>query len=164
MMDWRGLFCGMLLGLLGVVLPAAAQDAPDVPVRALYALTSDRADGDGVPLWQDPDTAGRLFTPALLDLFAAADARAKANPGKVPKFVDEPFYDAEKWDIANLVVTAGEIAAERAKAIVTFDNFGEPSRLEYILERTDAGWRINDIVYKHVENERHTLSEILSGG
>jgi hypothetical protein len=144
--------------------PAAAEEAPDAVVDALYEAHAARADDASLPpLWDDPQTRGRFFDSGLLALFEAMRARQAATPDEVVGLDGDPFYDAQDWDISNLVVAPAQISGDAATVEVRFDNFGEPRQLVYGLLRTDGAWRVFDVTYAHPDGT-YTLREILSSG
>jgi hypothetical protein len=145
-------------------LPAAAEEAPDAVVAALYEAHAPRANDASIPpLWEDPETSARYFDDDLLALFVAMKARQAATPDEVVGLDGDPFYDAQDWDISNLVVAPAEISGDAATVDVRFDNFGEPRHLIYGLLRGDGAWRVFDVTYVHPDRT-YTLREILSSG
>ncbi len=112
-----------------VSAPASAQfKTPEAAVQGLYAIYA-KPDSVG---FSDRD-APRYFDAALLRMWRAA------------KFQDADFFiQGQDFEIKDVKVAPASISGDKAEATVTFRNFGEPSRITYILVQGKDGWRITD--------------------
>jgi hypothetical protein len=109
--------------------PAFAQfKTPEAAVQGLYAIyTKQGSDG-----FSDRD-APRYFDTALLKLWRAA------------KFKDSDFFiQGQDFEIKDVKVAPASVTADKAEAIASFRNFGEPMRITYMLVQGKDGWRITD--------------------
>lgn len=151
-------------GLLVPPAPAEETDTARGVVARLYELHAGRADGSAIPLWEDPEERGRLFSPDLLAAFDADAAWRQAHPDDVPGLDGDPFYDAQDFDAVTVDLGQPEDAgADRATVTARFEVFAEPRLLSYRMVRTPGGWRIDDIAYAHPSGG-YTLRDLLSGG
>ena len=124
--------------------PAAAQDlAPDLGqaeifVEGLYAQYA-REPG---PDWTRKQ-AGRTFSPALLALIRADEARTP--PGDVGALDGDPFCNCQDYEITRVAVTVKPTAPGKATAGVQFANFGTAQSVTLDLVWTRKAWRVDDI-------------------
>ena len=131
-----------LLVLPLLVLPVAATAQEQTPIQFLQAIYEPyrKAGFKGQPYW-DP---GRFFVPDLARAIERDMAEAKKR--KEPPTLDgDPFVDAQEWQITSIAY-GNVIAGDKAAAGVAFVNQGEPRSLAITLAKTQAGWRIHDIV------------------
>jgi hypothetical protein len=89
----------------------------------------------------------RYFVP---DLAAAIDADTVAaeREDRPPALDGDPFVDAQEWNVTNVAIVVRDDAPDRALALVSFFNNGEPRQVELNLVKLDAGWRIDDIRWR----------------
>jgi hypothetical protein len=89
----------------------------------------------------------KYFAP---DLAAAIDADSVAaeRENRPPALDGDPFVDAQEWDIKNVAIALRDDTPEKAVAIVTFFNMGEPRQVELNLLKLAGGWRIDDIHWR----------------
>ncbi len=101
---------------------------PEAAVEGLYAIyTKPGSDG-----FSDRD-APRYFDAALLKLWRAA------------KFQDADFFiQGQDFELKDVQVAPATVSGDKAEAIATFRNFGQPSRITYTLVQGKDGWRITD--------------------
>jgi hypothetical protein len=101
---------------------------PEAAVEALYTIyTKPNSDG-----FSDRD-APRYFDAALLKLWRAA------------KFKDSDFFiQGQDFEVKDVKVTPASVNGDKAEAIASFRNFGEPMRITYVLLQGKDGWRITD--------------------
>lgn len=87
----------------------------------------------------------RYFEPKLAEAMIK-DAKAAAKRKEVGTLDGDPFIDAQDWEISTLVIDVKTSGGDRAKAMVSFTNLGQPKNISLDLVKTRAGWRIADIV------------------
>ena len=90
-----------------------------------------------------PTDIKRYFTPALAILILEDEAAAEKR-GEVPTLDGDAFVGHQDWDIADLSIDVKEAGA-KAKATVSFTNFGKAEKVVVELLRVGADWRIADI-------------------
>ena len=120
------------LGMIATMLltgPALAQfKTPEAAVQGLYAIYT-KPDSVG---FSDRD-APRFFDAGLQRLWRAA------------KHQDADFFiQGQDFELKDVKVAPASISGDKAEAIVTFRNFGQPSRITYSLVQGKDGWRITD--------------------
>ncbi len=128
-MRYRIAFAGALAALAAVAGPALAQfKTPEAAAENLYAIyTKPGSDG-----FSDRD-APRYFDAALLKMWRAA------------KHKDADFFiQGQDFELKDVKVAPAKITGDKAEAVVTFRNFGEPMRITYLFVQTKDGWRITD--------------------
>jgi hypothetical protein len=120
---------GALAATIAAAGPALAQfKTPEAAVESLYAIyTKPGSDG-----FSDRD-APRYLDAHTLKLWRAA------------KHKDSDFFiQGQDFELKDVKVAPAKIAGDKAEAVVTFRNFGEPSRITYLFVQTKDGWRITD--------------------
>src|SRR5262249_34485868 len=143
---------GFAAGLAAALAPPARLFArpTDPPTTAktfvekIYAsyVGSAQKGANGVQL----DTAAdvrRYFTPGLAMLILEDEAAAEKR-GQPPTLDGDAFVGHQDWEIADLTVDVKEAGA-KAKATVSFTNFGKAEKVMVDLLRVGADWRIADI-------------------
>ena len=85
----------------------------------------------------------RYFTPGLASLILDDEAAAHERGGP-PTLDGDAFIGHQEWKIADLSVDAKEIGP-KAKATVSFTNFGKPEKVMVELLKVGPDWRIADI-------------------
>jgi hypothetical protein len=143
----RGFAAG-LVALLATSAPllARAAEPPTAKrfVEQIYNayLGSAEKGASGVQL-DTPADIKRYFTPALAILIIEDEAAADKR-GEEPTLGGDAFIGHEDWDIAGLTVDVKEAGA-KAKATVSFTNFGKSEKLVVELLKVGPEWRIADI-------------------
>ncbi|MFO1184499.1 MAG: DUF3828 domain-containing protein [Bauldia sp.] len=125
---------------------AVAADSPKTLLDGIYAkYVGPRAKAKGVRL-DSQAQINALFTPAVAAMILA-DRKAAAARKEVPNLDGDPFVDAQDYEITGVqvVVTLTDGDKSRATAVAMFKNFGKPVSVDYVLLKTKAGWRIDDI-------------------
>jgi hypothetical protein len=113
-------------------------------VEAIYAAYQGK-DGNGIALDKDA-TVRRYFAPDLAQLIIN-DSRQAARRGEVGALDGDPFVDAQDWEISGVEVTVQDIATDKARATVRFENRERPSTVVLDLVKLKPGWRIRDIAW-----------------
>lgn len=115
--------------------PAAAGEASDA-VRVFY---------DDPAALSDPDKRA-LFTGPALDFLNAADAAWDRDETVC---IDFGFaVDAQDYDDAEILRTLQldeTVSGNAASVIAQFDNFGQPTRIEWTLSKDADNWLVSDI-------------------
>ena len=119
---------------------AAAQDLAQARtfVQGLYAAYG-KAPG--------PDYLGRqakaTLTPALIAL--VRKEAAHTPKGDVGALDGDPFCNCQDYKISRVQVAVAAAGAGKARADVTFRNFGEPQKVTLDLVAVGGQWRVEDI-------------------
>jgi hypothetical protein len=145
----RRTFAASLAAALAVPAPLRARTAEPPPtaktfVEKIYAayLGSAQNGANGVHLDRAEDIK-RYFTPGLASLILDDEAAAQKR-GEPPTLDGDAFIGHQDWDIADLTVDVKEAGA-KAKATVSFINFGKAEKVVVELLRVGPDWRIADI-------------------
>ena len=145
----RGLFvllASILFALAAVLVrPAAADDEAQRFIASIYAQYG-APDTPGVVL-DSKEALEKYFVPELAAMIDT-DVVAAERENRPPALDGDPFVDAQEWDIKNVAIVVRDDAPEKAVAIVSFFNLGEPRQVELDLVKLDAGWRIDDIHWR----------------
>lgn len=140
----RGLLAAFVLaGSTLALRPVRAAETPEAFLKAIYAAYL--GDGSGIDL-NDKRALDRYFTPDLATMIADDRARAEAA-GDMPLLDDDPFLNAQDWEIKRLSIKVDHGAAGKATGHVRFTNGGVPVAIDLMLVQTAKGWRIRDIHY-----------------
>jgi hypothetical protein len=122
----------------------AAESSAKAFVEAIYAAYQGK-EGNGIALDKDA-TVRRYFAPDLAQLMIN-DSRQAARRGEVGALDGDPFVDAQDWEIGGVDVAVKEVAADKARATVMFENRERPSTVVLDLVKLKPGWRISDIAW-----------------
>jgi Protein of unknown function (DUF3828) len=140
------LFAGCLFALAATFAqPCAADDEAQRFIAAIYAQYG-APDTPGVVL-DSREALEKYFVPELAAMIDA-DVLAAEQENRPPALDGDPFVDAQEWDIKNVAIVVRDDTPEKAVAIVSFFNLGEPRQVELNLVKLDAGWRIDDIHWR----------------
>jgi hypothetical protein len=138
-----------LVALLAMPAPLLARAIEPPPtakrfLEQIYSayLGSAQNGANGVQL-DTPTDIKRYFTPGLAILILEDEAAAEQR-GEEPTLGGDAFIGHEDWDIADLAVEVKEAGA-KAKATVSFKNFGKAEKVVVELLRVGSDWRIADI-------------------
>jgi hypothetical protein len=113
-------------------------------IEKIYAtyVGSAQKGANGVQL-DTPADVKRYFTPGLAMLILEDEAAAEKR-GEPPALDGDAFVGHEDWEIADLAVDVKE-AGTKAKATVSFTNFGKAEKVLVDLLKVGPEWRIADI-------------------
>ncbi|HXM30874.1 MAG TPA: DUF3828 domain-containing protein [Xanthobacteraceae bacterium] len=125
--------------------PSAADDEAQRFIASIYAQYG-APDTQGVVL-DSREALEKYFTPDLAAMIDA-DTIAAERENRPPALDGDPFVDAQEWDIKNVAIVVRDDTPEKAVAIVSFFNLGEPRQIELNLVKFSAGWRIDDIHWR----------------
>lgn len=135
---------------------AGGGESRSVEAERLVADLYKVHDAKKSPFFQTNDRGrvDRYFTKTTADLIWK-DATTSAGEIGVLDF--DPLYDAQDVQLKDFKVNVASVNGEVATVPVTFTNFGEKKRLNFVLKLSDGKWRIDDIAYQ----AGHSLLAIL---
>jgi Protein of unknown function (DUF3828) len=136
-------------------LPAPAVSSPAAVVRELYKI---HRNGYG-PLFEKKGRKyhEKFFDRKLADLIWKD--LTETPEGEVGHIDFDPLFNAQDTQIRNFRVGEAAVRGDAATVPVTFDNFDKKEKIDFILVRTKAGWKISNIVYGTDSNFLKILSE-----
>jgi len=140
--------------------PANGQSAPakrlspDALVSDLYKAAKQKHS----PFFQTRSRAllYKYFEKSLADLIWKDAVHSKGEVGAID---GDPLYDAQDMEIKKFAIKKPRYEKGRALVDVTFENFGKPQTIMYIVVKGKTGWRIRDIVYSEGRTLRSELKE-----
>ena len=145
----RRTFAASLAAALAMPAPLLAR--PTEPpataksfIEKIYAsyVGSAQKGANGVQLDKAEDIK-RYFTPGLASLILDDEVAAQKR-GQPPTLDGDAFVGHQDWDIADLNVDVREVGT-KAKATVSFTNFGKSEKVLVELLKVGTDWRIADI-------------------
>jgi len=71
----------------------------------------------------------------------------------------DPLYDAQDMEIKKFAIAKAVYDSGKARVEVSFENFGKPKKLIFILGNGRSGWKIDDIDYAEEGTLRGWLKE-----
>ncbi len=86
----------------------------------------------------------KYFEKSLADLIWKDAVHSKGEVGAID---GDPLYDAQDMEIKKFAIKKPRYEEGRALVDVTFENFGKPQTIMFIVVKGKTGWRIRDIVY-----------------
>jgi hypothetical protein len=144
----RRAFAAGLAAAFAVPGPLLARAEPSATAKTFvekiygsYVGNSEKG-ANGVDL-DTPADIKRYFTAGLASLILEDEAAAEKS-GEPPTLDGDAFIGHQDWDIADLTVDVKE-AGTKAKATVSFTNFGKTEKVLVELLKVGAEWRIADI-------------------
>ena len=145
---------GFAFGLAAVVATPAPLFArttePSATAKGFVADIYNRYVGSatqgasGVVL-ENASSIKRYFTPGLASLILDDEAAA-GQRGEPPTLDGDAFVGHQDWDIADLSIDVKELGP-KAKATVSFTNFGKSEKVVVELLKVGESWRIADIAW-----------------
>ena len=135
--------------------PAATHRlSPNALVSNLYR-EHDRKRG---PFFQTRSRAllYKYFEKDLADMIWKDRVNAKEEVGAID---GDPLYDAQDMEIKKFAIAKAIYDSGKARIEVSFENFGKPKKLIFILGNGRSGWKINDIDYGEDGTLRGWLKE-----
>ncbi len=138
----------IISGATAAVLTAAHANAADAAARAFLTAIYNSykgKTGNGISL-DDAATIRRYFEPALAALIIKDQKEAESR-GEAPALDGDPFVDAQDWEIKSFEITIEDVAANKARATVKFQNFDTARTVMLDLVKLREGWRIADITW-----------------
>lgn len=136
---------GATAAALTVTRANAADPAARAVVTAIYNSYKGQA-GNGISL-ASAATIRRYFEPALAALIIKDQKEAESR-GDAPALDGDPFVDAQDWEIKSFDIAIEDLAANKARATVKFQNFDKARTVNLDLIKLREGWRIADITWQ----------------
>jgi hypothetical protein len=144
--------------MLTAACAAAGATRADAAAKAflekIYAAYKGK-NSKGIPL--DSDAMMRLYFEPSLAALLIADANAAKKRRDVPTLDSDPFISGQDWEIGPVDIAVSDIAPDKAKATVKFNNFKMPTTVLYDLVKLGNGWRIADITWPGNDSDSATL-------
>jgi hypothetical protein len=136
---------GITLAILTAGAAVFAQTKAKTPEAFLADLYKVHEAKRG-PFYQTKSRAqlDKYFEKDLADMIWKDRISAKEEVGVLD---GDPLYDAQDFEIKKFAIGKAEVEGAKARVNVTFENFGQPKKLLFILGKGTSGWRINDIDY-----------------
>lgn len=131
---------------------ASKRTGPDALVADLYQANKQKRS----PFFQTRSRAllYKYFEKGIADLIWKDAVHSKGEVGAID---GDPLYDAQDMEIKKFAIKKPRNEEGRALVDVTFENFGKPQTITFIVVKGKTGWRIRDIVY----SEGRTLASEL---
>lgn len=120
---------------------AAKDEKPEQFLQEIYKSYTGK-NPDGVR-WRGPE-ASRYFDARLTKLILED---LKETDGGIGRMDADPFIDAQDFRIRNLRIDIVTADADKAKAMVSFVNLSQPTKIAFDLAMTRQGWRIANITW-----------------
>src|SRR5439155_17318503 len=98
----------------------------------------------------------KYFEKSLADLIWKDAVHSKGEVGAID---GDPLYDAQDMEIRKFAIKKPRYKEGRALVDVTFENFGKPQTITFIVVKGKTGWRIRDIVYSEGRTLKSELRE-----
>ena len=149
---------GAAAAALTITRANAADPAARAFVDTIYNSYKGQA-GNGISL-VSAATIRRYFEPALAALIIKDQKEAESR-GDAPALDGDPFVDAQDWEIKSFDIAIEDLAANKARATVKFQNFDQARTVNLDLIKLREGWRIADITW-HRDGESSTLRALFA--
>ena len=148
-----------LLVILGSVFSQAAQKAqptnsPENVVRELYRVH--RNGRGGVFEAKGKRYIYKFFDQKLADLIWKDITQTPE--GEVGHLDFDPLYNAQDTGITRFLIGKAVVNGDESTVLVSFRNFGQPTRIKFELHNGKQGWKIQNVIY----SDKSDLIKILS--
>lgn len=132
--------------LLGFSVVSVLAQTPDAVVKELYKVHDQdlKSSDDQILNRENRKYIDKFFDKILAD-FIWKDLTTHIDEVGVLDF--DPFYNAQDFQIKNLVIGKPKISGSKATVIVKFQNFEKRETLTYQLTKQKNVWKISDIKY-----------------
>ena len=147
----------LLLGAsLSLIVKAQATPAKGIGPDALVADLYRQHNHKHSPFFQTRSRAllYKYFEKRIADLIWKDAVHSKGEVGAID---GDPLFDAQDMEIKKFAIKKPGYEEGRALVDVTFENFGKPQTIVFLVVKSKTGWRIRDIVYSE---GRTLLSEL----
>jgi hypothetical protein len=149
----------LLLVILGSLCSHAAQrvqpaSSPDRVVRELYRVHNN---GRGHVF----DKKGKKYIYQFFDQKLAEliwKELTETPEGEVGNLDFDPLYNAQDTGITNFQIAKPAVEGDESTVSVNFRNFGQRTTIRFQMQKTKAGWKIENILY----GDKSDLIQILS--
>ena len=153
------LLAGLSCAGAGRAQKASPQGPKSLPPAAVVAeLYKVHSNGNG-PLFTKE---GRKYHEQFFDEKLAGliwKDLTETPEGEVGHIDGDPLFNAQDMKITKFAVGAASVEGDAATVPVTFMNFDQKVKITFRLVKTDAGWKISDIVYGDGSGFAKILSE-----
>ena len=131
-----------LLAMQTSGLRAQAVRSPDALVADLYRVHNHKQS----PFFQTRSRAAlyKYFTRNLADMIFNDAVKSKGEVGVID---GDPLYDAQDMEIKKFAIGKANYENGKARVTVRFENFDEKKTIVFLLIKTSAAWRIDNIDY-----------------
>jgi hypothetical protein len=148
-----------LLVILGSPFSLAKQTAqpansPDSVVRELYRVHNNGK--GGVFEAKGKKYIYKFFDQKLADLIWKDIT--ETPEGDVGRLDFDPLYNAQDTGITNFQIGKPVVGGDNSTVLVSFRNFGKPTRIKFEMHNGPEGWRIKNVIY----GDKSDLVKILS--
>lgn len=145
------LLCSISAGAFPVVAQPA--DTPTALIKNLYKVHNQ---GRG-PIFEGKSRTHlqKFFDRKLADLLwkVLTDKSEEAGPLDF-----DPLFNTQDLMLTNFQIGTPTGDDKKSVVKVTFRNAGQPETIKFLLRHTDAGWRVENIVYSDGSDLMKTLS------
>jgi hypothetical protein len=126
---------------------AQTSAAPDTLIKDLYDVHAQdmKSENDRIVNGKDRKYLDKYFDKNLADLIWK-DLTTHTDEVGVIDF--DLFYNAQDFDIKNLVVSPAKIEGAKATVPVSFSNYNAKELVTYLMTQENGAWKISDIKYK----------------
>ncbi len=124
-----------LLTVFAFILPAAAAEKFDDPVKLVEFIYGHYGDGTYIEYDQDG-----YWSPRMAELIATDEAR-----GELGGLSFDPFINSQEDYVVDVSVAPVSADATTAVVAATFDNGGGPQTSHFTLVSGPEGWKIDEI-------------------
>lgn len=138
--------------------PQSARQAAGSPAAVVAELYKINRNGSG-PLFTKK---GRKYQEQFFDQKLAGliwKDLTETPAGEVGHIDGDPLFNAQDMKITRFAVGAAAVEGDTASVPVTFMNFGQKVKIIFQLVKTDAGWKISNILYGDGSDFVKILSE-----
>jgi hypothetical protein len=138
--------------------PKSTQPAAGSPAAVVAELYKIHKNGNG-PLFTKE---GKKYHEQFFDQKLAGliwKDLTETPEGEVGHIDGDPLFNAQDMKITKFDVGAGTIEGDNATVPVTFMNFDQKVEITFRLVKTDAGWKISNILYGDGSDFVKILSE-----
>ena len=118
-------------------------NSPDGVVRELYRVHNDGRGGVFGP--KGKKYLYKFFDQKLADLIWKDIS--ETPEGELGNLDFDPLYNAQDTGITNFQIGKPVSAGDESTVLVSFRNFGQPTRITFQMHRNTEGWKIKNVLY-----------------
>ncbi len=136
----------LLTASLSLIVKAQSTPAKRIGPNTLVADLYRQHNHKHSPFFQTRSRAllYKYFEKGIADLIWKDAVHSKGEVGAID---GDPLFDAQDMEIKKFAIKKPRYEEGRALVDVTFENFGKPQTIMFIVVKGKSGWRIRDIVY-----------------
>lgn len=134
----------------------AQSTSPDALVSDLYK----QHDAKKSPFFQSENRGlvDKYFTKSLGDMIWNDAVQSHKDQG-VGALDFDPLYNGQDFEIKNFKVGAADLKGDKATVTASFNNFGKPQTVKFLLVNEKNAWKISDVDY----GSKMTLTGVFKG-